>query len=92
MLKGLAAALAATAVLAALALTNPREDDHRRTVIEHVRAQCGQSVLARALCGGLMEFASANLTYGDYRIFSTGRLGHMETLGVLGKVVVVREE
>jgi hypothetical protein len=75
----------------AMAATNPTPQDHRRIVVEHAVEHCGDSAFVRALCSGIVDFAATHLAYRDWRLFSTGQLGNMETFGALGYVVVVRE-
>ncbi|MGE5503477.1 MAG: hypothetical protein ACM31L_03550 [Actinomycetota bacterium] len=77
--------------MVALAATNPGPQDHRRIVVEHAARRCSESPFVKALCTGIVDFAAGHLAYRDWRLFSTGRLGQMETFGALGAVVVVRE-
>jgi hypothetical protein len=88
-LVGVAFGLAAMGVLAT---TCPGAEAHRAAVVERVRMSCGESMFVRALCGSLVQFAGSNLRYRDWHLFSTGRLGQMETFGALGQVVVVKED
>lgn len=77
---------------AGLAATVPGAEAHRRTVVDHIALRCGESSFVKALCGGVISFAAANLHYQDFRLFSVGRIGEVETLGALGAVVVVRND
>jgi|AGTN01.1.fsa_nt_gi hypothetical protein len=81
---------AGVAVFGVLAATNPHEDRHARAMIEHARQGCGGEV-ARALCGGATALATLGVSYEDHLLYSTARLGSVETLGVLGQVLVVGE-
>lgn len=73
------------AVLVALAATNPREDAHARQMVVSARQHCG------LLCGGVVALASPAVEYDDHLLFSTARLGDTQTVGALGRVVVVTE-
>lgn len=86
MIKSLALCLA---LFAALAASNPREDDHARRMVEHSRDGCRQAgELGRLMCGGATMLATAGMDYRDHIVFSTARLGEVETVGVLNRVVV----
>lgn len=78
---------AAAVVLAVLAATNPREEAHARAMVQHARQACGDGV--RLLCGGLASLATLAIDYDDHLLYSTARVGEVETIGVLGQVVVV---
>lgn len=82
---------AAIALLAALAATNPREDAHARAMVEHAKQRCGDAEIARLLCGGATALASLGVVYDDHLLYSTARLGDTETVGVMGRVVLVSE-
>lgn len=75
----------AVAVFAALAATNPHQDAHARQMVAFARQTCG------LLCGGAVALASPAVEYNDHLLFSTAQLGDTQTLGVLGKVLVVKE-
>ncbi|HSV29140.1 MAG TPA: hypothetical protein VLL76_06260 [Candidatus Omnitrophota bacterium] len=77
------------AVFAVLAATNPRQDDHARKLVEHAQQGCAENPLGKLLCGGMAALASPTIDYRDHVVFSTARLGESETLGVLGKVMVI---
>lgn len=80
------------ALFAALAASNPREDHHARRLVEHAGQHCGRAGdLGRLMCGGMATLATAGMEYRDHVVFSTARLGSVETLGVLGQVLVVTE-
>ncbi|MBC7952256.1 MAG: hypothetical protein H7Z12_10630 [Rhodospirillaceae bacterium] len=82
---------AAAGVMAVLAATNPHEDAHARAMVSHSQKGCGDNAMARLMCGGATALASLGVAYDDYLLFSTARLGHTETVGVLGQVVVIKE-
>jgi hypothetical protein len=91
MLKVWTAAIVALSFAAVLAATNPTDGDHRRVVVERSRASCSNTLFIKALCGDVLDYAASHLRYDDWRLFSIGQVGPMETFGVLGTVVVVRE-
>lgn len=83
---------AGVAVLGVLAATNPHEDGHARALVERAKQHCSESgQVGRALCGGATALATMGLDYNDHLLYSTARLGDVETVGALGQVVVVRE-
>lgn len=86
MIKTVALGLAA---FAALAATNPRQNAHAKVMIAHADKICGGETMGRFLCGGLTALASAGIEYDDRLMFSTARLGEVETIGILGQVVVL---
>lgn len=75
----------ALAVVAALAATNPSEDAHTRQMVVSARNSSG------LLCGGVVALASRAVEYNDHLLFSTAQLGDSQTVGVLGKVLVVQD-
>ncbi|MEW5729724.1 MAG: hypothetical protein AB1918_17980 [Pseudomonadota bacterium] len=89
MVKSIAFGLA---LFAALAASNPREEHHARRMVERASQDCGRAGdLGRLMCGGMASLATAGMEYRDHVVFSTARLGSVETLGVLGRVLVVAE-
>jgi hypothetical protein len=82
---------AAAGMLAVMAATNPREDDHARAMVSHAQAGCGSSKLSQLLCGGATALASLGVAYNDHLLYSTARLGNTETVGAFGQVFVVKE-
>lgn len=89
MIKSLALSLA---LFAALAASNPKEDDHARRIVDHARQGCERAGdLGKLMCGGVAVLATTGMEYADHMVFSTARLGDTETLGVLGRVMVVRD-
>lgn len=87
MIKSLTLALAA---FAALAATNPKQDDHARKLVEHAQQGCAENALGKLLCGGMAALSTPAIEFTDNIVFSTARLGDAETVGVLGRVMVVR--
>lgn len=77
------------AAFAALAATNPRQPAHVKAMVGHAEENCGGEAMGRFLCGGLATLASAGVDYDDRLVFSTSRLGGIETIGILGQVVVL---
>lgn len=84
-------AVAAVAVLAVLAATNPDETAHTRAMVAHAKQTCWDTRMAKVVCGGAVSLASLALSYDDHLLYSTAHLGHVETLGLLGRVTVVSE-
>lgn len=83
---------AGVAVLGVLAATNPHEDGHVRALVERAKQHCADGgQVGRTLCGGATALATLGLRYDDHLLYSTARLGEVETVGALGQVIVVRE-
>ncbi len=74
---------------AALAVSNPGAEDHKQEAMTHVRNSCGRSPLDRAACAKLAGMLDNTVEYRDYVLFSTGRLGGVETLGLVNSVVIL---
>lgn len=90
MLK-LAIPTGAALLVTAMAATNPDETAHVRALVDHAKRNCWDSSLAREMCGGMASLASLALSYDDHLLYSTARVGSVDTVGVLGRVMVVSE-
>jgi hypothetical protein len=84
-------AVVPVAVIGALVATTPGADDHRREAVAQLDAVCERLPLGRNVCGNAMDLVGGNLRYSNHLLWSTGRLGRVETFGMLGQVVVVAE-
>lgn len=83
---------AGLAILAVLAATNPHEDGHARALVERAKQHCSDGgQVGSALCGGAAAVATLGMAYDDHLLYSTARLGDVETIGALGQVMVIRE-
>lgn len=83
--------VAVVGLLVAALATNPDETAHSRAMVQHVKAKCADNTMARALCGGVASLATMGVVYEDHILYSSARMGEIETLGVFGKVMVVDE-
>lgn len=79
------------AVLAVLAASNPSETAHTRALVDHAKRNCLDNRVVREMCGGFASLAGLALTYDDHLFYSTAHVGNVETVGALGRVVVVSE-
>ncbi|HLO75954.1 MAG TPA: hypothetical protein VK196_05805 [Magnetospirillum sp.] len=91
MMKAAVPAGVATLLLAVLAATNPSEPAHTRALVEHAKKSCLDNRLVKEMCGGVASLASLALIYEDHMLYSTAHVGDLETVGVLGRVMVVRD-
>lgn len=81
----------AAVMLAALAATNPDQTAHTRALVDHAKQSCGSNLLVKEVCGGFAGLAGLGLSYDDHLFYSTAHVGEIETVGVLGRVMVVSE-
>lgn len=85
--------LAALILFAAMAATNPHEDGHARAMVERAEQSCtGGGEIGSALCGGAASLATMGIHYEDHLIYSTARLGGVETFGMLGQVFIINKD
>lgn len=85
------AVVTVVALLVAALATNPDEAAHSRAMVQYVKNKCANDVMARALCGGMASLATMGVAYQDHILYSSARMGEIETVGAFGKVVVVSE-
>lgn len=78
-------------LLFAMVATNPSEGDHTRVLAAHMKRVCWDVRAAKPQCPDHLSSTHFGVVYDDRLLYSSARLGEVETLGLFGQVMILSQ-